>query len=625
MLWLTVAVCAGPPAFAQTRPVSPPDTAQVGRLIRQSRRLSATQLPRADSFARAALTLARQLPNAHAEARALLHLASLSLEEGDQAGTTRYALDASRLAHRIHDPHTETLALINLGNVYYQRLNFGVATRHHRAALQVARASGSVPDYARAAAALGNTLSEAGSYDHRAAAFREADPYLRLSMRLYRRLGDSLAEANVLGNLAMNYLYAGQPHEAEPLARRAVAMSRRSGDAPSFADNLNDLAQIVAAAGHPKEALALTHQALGIARKAGAGNVQEVCLWVLPGFYEQLGQLDNALRAERRRAAFHDSLNSATISRQVATLDARYRVEQQRARIKGLLQQGRIAHLRAEREQARGRGLMTAIVALAVVVAVFAFYYGKVRRQRRRLAASEAALRRLNATKDELMSIIGHDLRGPVAAFQQVGSLVAHYAAHPDPDELRELAQELDAGARELGTLLDNLLHWARTQTGQVLNHPEEVSLTVALTSAVSLFRPAAAAKHVALQMRLAPDVPLTVRADPHLLATVLRNLVSNAIKFTPADGRVELAAHPAAAGWVELTVSDTGVGLTDEQKTLLFSLHPDRSTAGTDGEGGTGLGLLVVRHFVALLGSELRLTSEAGAGARFSFTLPTA
>jgi signal transduction histidine kinase len=289
------------------------------------------------------------------------------------------------------------------------------------------------------------------------------------------------------------------------------------------------------------------------------------------------------------------------------------------------LQQGRIAHLRAEREQARSRLLMTAIFGLALALGVFGFFYGKVRRQRRRLARSAAELRRLNATKDELMSIIGHDLRGPVAAFQQVGGLVAHYAAHPDPAELRELAQELDAGARELGTLLDNLLHWARTQTGQVLNHPEDVSLDVALASAMALFRPAAAAKHVALQTNVVPGTPPAVRADPHLLATVLRNLVSNAVKFTPENGHVEVAAQIGTPGWVELTVSDTGVGLTPEQKELLFSLHPDRSTAGTAGEGGTGLGLLVVRHFVALLGSELRLTSEAGQGARFSFTLPVA
>jgi len=362
----------------------------------------------------------------------------------------------------------------------------------------------------------------------------------------------------------------------------------------------------------------MSRQAIALARTVQAREIEAYALEHLAEAQAGLGQGLAAYQTQLRSQHLNDSLNGAAAARELAALQVRYRVAQQQLRIQGLTQRERQARLQAEQQTNRLRLLGLATAGLALALGGFAWFYRRLRRSRAALAASEAALRRSNQTKDQLMSIIGHDLRGPVAAFQQVGPLLRHFAEQPDPQELRALASELHTGAREMGALLDNLLHWARAQTGQVLLRPEALDASSVAEATLALFRPGAAAKDLQLQAEL-PPAPLWVWADADLLATVLRNLLSNAIKFTPRGGQVKLSVA-VQAGQAVFRVEDTGPGLP---LGLLDAEHPS-STSGTEGEQGTGLGLSLCRHFVRLLGGELQAEPE-GPGARLWFALPLA
>jgi signal transduction histidine kinase len=255
------------------------------------------------------------------------------------------------------------------------------------------------------------------------------------------------------------------------------------------------------------------------------------------------------------------------------------------------------------------------------------YLYRRLRVSRARLAVSEANASRANATKDRLMRIIGHDLRGPVTTFQQALPLVRYYADHPDPAELTSLADALTRQAQELRNLLDNLLQWSLAQTHDVRNAPTLVDCAAALAAIAALYRPVAEAKGVTLVVEPpAADRP-TAWADPALLSAILRNLTSNALKFTPAGGRVTLRIRTTAEspGRLVCAVEDTGVGMSPEQLQHLFEPSVDRSTPGTAGEAGTGLGLLVCHYFAELLGGPLQVSSRPGVGTTCWFSIAEA
>ncbi len=176
-----------------------------------------------------------------------------------------------------------------------------------------------------------------------------------------------------------------------------------------------------------------------------------------------------------------------------------------------------------------------------------------------------------------------------------------------------------------LGTLLDNLLNWGRAQAGQVMNHPTAVEAAQIAATALALHRPTATNRRIQLVAELPPGLP-PVWVDPALLGTVLRNLVGNAVKFTPAGGAVTVRLTADLPGFLRFTVTDTGVGIAPEQLATLFEPGRARSTSdATTGEVGTGLGLAVCRSFVRLLGGELRASSRPGQWAAFTFDVPVA
>jgi signal transduction histidine kinase len=172
-----------------------------------------------------------------------------------------------------------------------------------------------------------------------------------------------------------------------------------------------------------------------------------------------------------------------------------------------------------------------------------------------------------------------------------------------------------------LDTLLNNLLNWAMSHTDAVPYRPEPLQLNQLIKECYGYFQHSLEVKQVALIDETSDD--LFVYADKNALASVLRNLVSNAIKFTPSKGTVKISSKPAGdLVWVE--VCDTGVGLSKEKINTIFSLSENKTTSGTSGEKGTGLGLVLCADYVALNKGTIKVESKEGVGTVFSFSIPS-
>ncbi len=238
-----------------------------------------------------------------------------------------------------------------------------------------------------------------------------------------------------------------------------------------------------------------------------------------------------------------------------------------------------------------------------------------IRRQQQQLQA-------LNASKDTFFSIIAHDLRNPFSSFLSYVDLMEQSVDTWDKDRIIKLTAMLRTSAEHLSALLDNLLTWSRAQRGLIEYHPGRCDLSVTAARNIAIFTPNAEQKQIDVSHSI-PEQTI-VHADVAMLDTVMRNLLSNALKFTPVGGTVEVSVrHDRQC--VEVSVSDTGTGIAAEHIPKLFRIDARYKRLGTAREKGTGLGLCLCREFMERHGGSLRVASEVGKGSTFSFTLPAA
>lgn len=236
------------------------------------------------------------------------------------------------------------------------------------------------------------------------------------------------------------------------------------------------------------------------------------------------------------------------------------------------------------------------------------------------LVESRLRLKELNATKDRLFSIIGHDLKNPVGNIVSLSDLILGELPSGDPAAIETYARLLRQASTTTLDLLSNLLSWARSQTGAITFQPQNVDLGTLTDNTLDLLRSSALQKGITLENRIPEG--MAIQADPDMLQLVIRNLVSNGIKFTPEKGSVTIRISEERER-LTVMVEDSGVGIPPEDMEKLFCPDCTVSTRGTRQEAGTGIGLLLCREFVALHGGEITVDSVEGTGSRFAFTLP--
>jgi len=229
-------------------------------------------------------------------------------------------------------------------------------------------------------------------------------------------------------------------------------------------------------------------------------------------------------------------------------------------------------------------------------------------------------LQAANAEKDKFFSIIAHDLRGPLGAFMEATKILTDELPNMSGEEIREISGEMNKDASRIYALLENLLQWSRLQRGVLKFEPADQNLSPLVNNAISPLLSSAEKKNVTVELNIPGDI--IVNADTHMTETVIRNLVSNAIKFTPG-GKIVVSAVPDEEGLVRISVKDNGIGIPPDMAGSLFSLTSRASRPGTDGEPSSGLGLVLCREFVEKHGGRIWVESEEGKGTEFMFTLP--
>ena len=237
------------------------------------------------------------------------------------------------------------------------------------------------------------------------------------------------------------------------------------------------------------------------------------------------------------------------------------------------------------------------------------------------LGESESRLTELNASKDKFFSIISHDLRSPFTSIIGFAEVMLEDINTLSQEEIKEFTNSIYKSSKNIQNLLENLLQWSRVQTGRIELNPINFDLNSLINDVIALYHVNAARKKISLVNKV--ENQYYVKADKFMIDTLLRNLVSNSIKFTNQGGEIKIIVDDSLEGRLLVTISDNGVGINEETIEKLFKIDSHVTTKGTEKEKGTGLGLILCKEFVEKNNGKIWVESKIGKGSDFKFTLP--
>lgn len=244
----------------------------------------------------------------------------------------------------------------------------------------------------------------------------------------------------------------------------------------------------------------------------------------------------------------------------------------------------------------------------------------EIKKQKEELEVHRKELESLNQTKDKFFAIIAHDLRNPFSTVLSLSELLAKEFDTFEPDKMQLFIEQIYKYSNNTFNLLENLLQWSLLQTGRTVLRAKSGNIAELIHENIELLKGNALQKKI--ELKWINPMDCYAFFDRNMITTVIRNLISNAIKFTPENGRiiVEVTADPEK---YKISVQDNGIGISDTDIAKLFRIDSNPSTIGTSQEQGTGLGLILCRDFVEKNGGKIAVESEIGKGSKFHFTVP--
>ena len=258
-------------------------------------------------------------------------------------------------------------------------------------------------------------------------------------------------------------------------------------------------------------------------------------------------------------------------------------------------------------------------------IAIYASDITKQKKAEQALKESKARLNKSNKTKDKFLSIIAHDLKNPIGTILGFAELLNHNFDKNDSQTNKEYIGHIQQTVGSTYKLLENLLLWSQSQSENMNYNPNKENLFLLTNETIKLLNQSAIKKSITIQNKLSSSI--YVYTDKNMLLTILRNLISNAIKFTPENGKVIISAKPIVdeknRSFIEVSVKDNGIGIKPDIQSTLFDIATNTSSAGTNNESGTGLGLILCNEFILKHGGKIWVKSESNMGSEFIFTLP--
>lgn len=517
------------------------------------------------------------------------------------------------VAEQIEDSTALAKVNHNLAMIYDELEDFDEAIRYFQKSLVISQA---IKDSAQMARTFQNI---AISYQNKKDLVKSLN-YIDKANQLAVQMKDTAMIIDLTNNLGTISYDQKKLDESLKYYWKALELYRKTKDKKGVAFSYNNIGLAYMDKGDYKQALSYFNQSLALATELKMFDFTADVYSNLTMYYKEIKDYKNAYLYYDKYNTVYDSLIGEKKNKMIRQIQAKYQLGKTTRELEELKSknQSQLDTI----DNARVFQYYLAAVAILVIILMIATFYllFKEKKLAAELQVKTNALKELNVSKDKFFSIIAHDLKNPFNVLVSYTSLLKTDLEMFSTEELKQIVSDLNQASENGFNLLQNLLLWTRTQTNRIHIFKTKFNLSEVFEKVKALVDLNLLSKDQKLTLIVNPE--RIVFADKDMVATIIRNLVFNAIKFSQKGSEIILKATDTDHG-VCIDVIDSGMGIPQETISKLFRIDTNTSIQGTEGETGTGLGLVICREFVEKHGGRIWVESELGKGSVFSFTLP--
>lgn len=521
------------------------------------------------------LELAKKYGQTEQEGYAYINIGNLHIYQEYYYNAIENLNKARVIAQKIDNKRMLAYVHLNLGRAQMLRDELGPALANFQVALELRKE-------------IGHTGGQAVCYKYIADIYRHLEDYAKAmenyqkSLEVVDEESDKDLYASIKAMLGEVYYKIGDYDKAKTYAYKSLQLAEKIGAKLIIRDNVEILAEINLRTKNYKEASKYLNYII----------------------------------------EYNDTLFNQQLSEKIFNLEYKFEKQRKQAEIDILAKDKKIRELELSRAKTSN---ITLIIILLLISAslIYVLISLKNRREKNALLEKQKAdLDRINKTKDRMFLIISHDLRGPIGNLKSLIEILLEDEEISENQSLLETFSVFMKSVQSVSDLLENLLLWAKSQRGEVNFEPENITLNTVINRNLQLFKSIADLKGIKLDVDLEGN--FEVFGDKNMLMTVVRNLISNALKYTPKGGNIKIGVHKDSQ-YYTVYVSDNGIGFDNETAEKIFDTRTFYSTSGTNNEIGSGLGLTLCKEFTEQNGGKIWAESIPNQGASFYFTIPKA
>ncbi|MDO9578002.1 MAG: tetratricopeptide repeat protein [Candidatus Cloacimonadales bacterium] len=568
---------------------------------------------------RKAVNLAIEINAEEANTPRLLNIGKIYYYQGDFNNALLYYQKAAENSEQFSDEIGNANASKEMGTIYNRWQKYPEAKEYYLKAQQIYENLGDLKQ-------TSIVLNELGIISRNEKDYSKAIEYQEKSLKIKEKIGYKYGIAASLNGLGISYKNLRDYQKALEYYQRAVNIQREISDEMGVAATISNIGLVYQAMGNNEEALKYFLESNEMARNIGYSQLIINNLQAISDVYSRQKNFEQSLLYFSRSVALKDSVFNEEKHKQFAEMQTKYETVKKEKENEQLKHDLVFEKLETSRQKAQRNFLLLVIV--LILVSALLIYIQYRLRTKAFLALQKAnevimeqkkELEIMNKTRNRFFSIIAHDLRNSIGS-TQMGVELLEDIEELDKAEMSLVLEELKGSVENLANLLENLLEWARIQIGRIHVEPVDSNLAEILDDVLLTLKTKLEQKN----LNLISDIPPSalVFADRNMIYSILQNLLSNAIKFSLEKGEIIIRQKIDDKN-IEISISDNGIGISEDKLSRLFRVDEIVSTPGTNSEKGTGLGLILCKEFVEKNGGEISLESTLTEGTTVRFTLP--
>ena len=446
--------------------------------------------------------------------------------------------------------------------------------------------------------------------------FDKASFFYNKSLEIKQKLNDYKGIARIYNNLGNLYFNEKKYLDALNNYTLSKELKQKLKDTIGIINCYNNISAVYTEIKKTRKSIENSKKALILINKINNNQLKLNLYNNLTSAYQDIGDYYNTFEYFHLHTLLKDSLYSIEKDKQIAQIREEYETEKKDQQISN-------QQLEIEKSETEKLLLISLVgfVTISLVLIAVAFFTKKkanrvLKEQKRNIEKINKELEAVNKTKDKLFSIIAHDIRSPIISLQNMTDLMDDYLNANQIDQYMKTVPEINRSVKHLNLMMENLFNWSVSQRGQVQTNKTEFDLSGMVESCIELQKIYAEVKNISISINETDEA--LINADINMIRSVFNNLISNAIKFTPVGGKINID-FKVINSFVRVDISDSGCGMDEEKLNKIFLLDESKIKSGTKGERGIGLGMVITKEFLEKNDGTITVKSTPGKGTTFT------